>query len=235
MSASGESHLAFEPWFEDVLRAAAIARGARVLVLEAHSPAQSAAILVRIGASGALTVVEPDPERAAAVDALAHPGLGVLAYRAQRGDDLGMHDVVLCCPPAIDADRSGELLALAVRNLRPGGRLVFDLPANGQCDALRAAWTEIGAPAEGLAPFLGVDTGAFTDELGSRALRQRETAELSYLVRFASPLDVATRVAELCGAGEAVAEALRIVLTSRLETIGEVELPFRRVRATAMR
>lgn len=235
MSRPSPHALVFEPWFESALLAAALGRGARVLQLEAQSAAQSAAILARIGETGALTVVEPVAERAAAVDALTHPHLGVLACRARGSESLGMHDVVICCPPALDPARVAELVALAVRNLRPGGRLVFDLPAQGQCDVLREAWQQAGGDAADFAPFAGVDPGFVADELVARGVRRSEATSTTHVVRFASPLEAALRCVELCEASAELTENLRLVLTQRFGTIGELELPFHRLRATAMR
>lgn len=238
MTPASDPHLALEPWFGAVLDTAQVKDGARVLLLEAFAPEQSRAILARIGQHGALTVLEPDQNRALAIDALDNPGLGVLAYRARGDEKLGMHDSSICCPPVSIGGRLDVLLSIATRNLRPGGRFVFDLPATEPCEALLAACAESGIEASVLSAMRGTGRADLESHTRTLGLRRCEVAELLHMVPFASPRDAALRVFELCGldaADNELADSLARTLTTRLETIGEFELPFRRVRAVGMR
>jgi hypothetical protein len=227
--------LVHEPWFEDVLTRANLSRGARVLQLSALSPAQSRAILARLGSSGTLTIIEPDRYRASVVDALEHPGLSVLSYAPDGNETFGVHDALIACPPVSRGwplNRWGEL---AVRNLRPGGRFVIDLPGERHCATVAEAWIEIGAPPEALLPWNGPNELSLAKLLRADGLREVEPTVSTHLVHFDSSLELARYAGGLLEAGEEVIAQLHPVLTQRLGTTTAAELLFRRTRVSGMR
>jgi hypothetical protein len=234
MSAAPTS-LRFEPWFEDVLARAHLRPGARVLLLSALSPAQCRAVLAAIGAGGTLTVIEPDRYRAAALDGLAHEGLSVLAYQPDGSEVFGVHDALIACPPVLRGWPMNRFGELAVRNLRPGGRLSVDLPGERHCEVVSECWAAIQAPPELLAPWRGPNELALAKLLRADGLREVEPHVSTHLVRFDNPHELAHRVGDLLGAGEELVARLQLALTSRLGSHDAVELLFRRTRVSAMR
>ena len=227
--------LVHEPWFEDVLARAHLSRGARVLQLTALSPAQSRAILARLGSTGTLTIVEPDRYRASVVDALEHPGLSVLSYEPDGRETFGVHDALIACPPICRGwplNRWGEL---AIRNLRPGGRFVIDLPGERHCATISEAWHEIRAPDEKLAPWNGPNEIGLAKLLRSDGLREVEPIVSTHLVRFDSPVELARYVGGLLEVGDDVVAGLQLALTRRLGGAAPAELLFRRTRVSGMR
>ena len=227
--------LAYEPWFEDVLLRAHLARGSRVLQLTAQSPGQTRAILARIGAIGTLTVVEPDRYRASVVDSLEHPGLSVLAYEPEGGEIFGIHDTVIACPrvavPSWPMNRWGEL---AVHNLRPGGRFVFDLPGERHCDLIAECWREIRAAPERLALWNGPSESALAKLLRADGLREVTPTVATHLVHFDGAPEVARWVGELLEADDDTVASLQLALTRRLATHAASDLLFRRSRIHGM-
>lgn len=227
--------LAHEPWFADVIGRAHLRHGGRVLQLTATNPAQTRAILARIGPEGSVTVVEPDRYRAAVVDTIEHAGLTVLAYQPDGHETFGVHDAVIASPPVIanwPLNRWGDL---ALRNLRPGGRLVLDLPAERHCDIVAEAWREIGGPPDRFGAWNGPNEIGLAKLLRADGLREVEPHVSTHLVRFDNPLELAQRVGVLLGATEEVVAGLQLALARRLATNEAVELLFRRARVTAMR
>ncbi len=224
-----------EPWFLESLRHARIRRGARVLLLTAHSPSQAVSILEGIGEDGVLTVIEPDPARAQAVQALDHPNLVALGIEPDGSENLGPHDAVVSCPavaPEWPMNRWGQL---AVTHLRPGGRLVLDLPGARHCDALRDAWEEIGADPVLMREWNGPPDTSLARLLRADGLRNVEPSVTTHLVKFETPYEAAAHAGALLGAHADVVASLHLALARRFETGAELELLFRRTRVLGMR
>lgn len=230
-----ESPFALQPWFEDALRAAALSAGRRVLMLSAFGAEQAEAVLAALGESGTLTVVEPDRYRAAALSGLDHPGLAVLGYRPDGDENFGVHDCVIAVPPVLDDWPMNHWGSLARHNLRPGGRLVLDLPHTRHCEILTEVMAECGVPQHRAARIGGVDDRGLARLLRAEGLRGIESHMTTHLVPFETTHAAATHAGELLGLdGDAIA-GLHLALTRRLGSHDAVELPFHRTRATAMR
>lgn len=227
--------LVYEPWFEDVLARAHLRKGARVLQLTANSSAQARAVLARIGTEGSLTVIEPDRYRAARVDTVEHDGLSVLAYEPDGHESFGVHDAVIACPPVVPSWPLNRWGDIAIHNLRPGGRLVIDLPGEKHCETVSDAWKEIAGPPDRFGPWNGPNEIALAKLLRADGLREVEPHVSTHLVRFENPHDLARRVGRLLDVNEDVVASLQLALARRLGTNEAMELLFRRTRVCAMR
>lgn len=204
----------------------------RILVCGAGSPRHLAALRRAVGPQGLVFVVEP---RLDAAEAAGRSGIETLHYRIEGDERFGVFDAVVVC--ALDAEPwpAAACAALACHNLRVGGRLVVDLPAEPTCPTLATAWREIGGaprPFEGLSTVSPKTWGRTLEEFGLRGV---EAAETTYLVPFESADALAAAGAWLLGATTAQHEDLRLALVRELRTTGPVEVPWQRLRVTAMR
>lgn len=225
-----------EPWFAEACAAARLREGSRALVLTAPTPMQVRAVLASIGDDGTLTILEPDGDRAAALDGIQHPNLAVLAYNPDGKEVFGVHDALLACPrfaPRWPLNRYGEL---ALGNLRPGATFVLDLPAPESCPVVRDAAAELGLPPEAIAGLDGPGTGGLVRLLRADGLRNIEAASATHLVRFENPHALARfAAAGQARADEAVVASLQLAFARRFGTNDEIEVPIHRERVVAMR
>lgn len=229
--------LALAPWFGSVLEAAAITKGRRVLVL-GPSVEQCTAVLAAVGPSGAVTVVQPDPVVAAAIDGLPETTLGVLTQEMRGNERLGMHDAAIHCAGSQGCPNLAVWSGLAARNLRPGGRMVLDLPARPHVEVLADALRSAAVPDADIARLDGPTRAELEKNITRLGLRSAEIHELAHLITFESPRDAAVLAVAMCGADPARAEFTETVariLTSRYATVAAFEIPFHRLRMQAMR
>jgi hypothetical protein len=230
-----QTRLAWQPWFAEAITHARLRHGARVLQLFAHGDEQTRVVLARIGDRGTLTVVDPDRYRAGRVMELDHPGLAVLGYEPDGEESFGIHDAMLACPPVLDdwpLNRWGEL---ALHNLRPGGRIVLDLPGQQHCEVLSELWKEIHGPIERLGRWSGPAPKALAKLLHADGLREIEASETTHLVQFTNASEAATWCGSLLDASDELIASLRLAIARRFRTDADIELVFRRGRVLAMR
>jgi hypothetical protein len=225
-----------EPWFADARTAARLRDGSRVLMLTTSSPDQVHAVLAAIGKDGSLTVLEPDRDRAAALDGIRHPGLAVLSYEPDGQEVFGTHDALLACPPASPSwplNRYGEL---ALRNLRPGATFVLDLPAVDSCPIVRDEAAALGLAPDNLKGLQGPGTGGLVRLLRADGLRNVEASTATHLVRFENPYALARHVGRvLPNVDEAALASLQLAFARRFATNDAFEVPFHRERIVALR
>lgn len=230
-----DAQFATEPWFPDALEAAGLSPGRRALLLTAFGPEQTRAVLARIGTEGTLTVIEPDRYRAASLQGVEHPGLAVLGYRPDGDENFGVHDCVLAVPPIIDDWPLNHWGSIARHNLRPGGRLVLDLPHLRHAEAIAECLTEAGAPPHRTSRWNGVDDRGLARLLRADGLRGIETRMVTHVVRFPTTREAAIRVGALLDLDEDRIAGLHLALTRRFRASEGIELVFQRTRAVAMR
>ncbi|MBK8979245.1 MAG: hypothetical protein IPM29_25390 [Planctomycetes bacterium] len=224
-----------EPWFHEAVAQARIRRGGRVLQIFAFGDAQSRVLLAKIGDEGTLTVVDPDRYRAGRIMELDHSGLAVLGYDPDGEESFGSHDALVSCPARLTDWPLDRWSSLALHNLRPGGRMVLDLPGQPQSNPIHELWQEIGAPVDRLAGWSGPSAKALSRVLTAGGLREVETAATTHLVRFPSVSEAARWCCDKLAADDDVVAGLHLAMARRFATDGELELVFHRTRILAMR
>jgi hypothetical protein len=231
-----ESDRIAEPWFPEVLKLLDLRPGERVLQVSGRHAGQARAVLEHIRPGGSLLVVEPDRGRAARLaDDGDDDALHVLSFAPGGDESFGQHDALLGCLLRLDdwpAQRWGEL---AVNNLRPGGRLVVDLPAQTLCEAVFACWEPAGGDDAALAPWRGPTETELATALRDAGLRKVSALVGTHLVRAESPRRLAEFAAETLAAPRDLVESLHVELAARLGTNGPIEVIFHRTRVHAMR
>ena len=128
--------------------------------------------------------------------------------------------------------RWGEI---ALRNLRPGGHFVVDLPAESLCELLAEAWSASGGDPAALAAWSGPSDTELAAALRELGLRRVEGVVGTHLVRIESPRALADFAVACLGDPGDLAETLVLTLAERLRTNSAAEVIFRRTRVHGMR
>jgi hypothetical protein len=184
------------PWFESALERLEVRLGNRLLAIE---PSLDEAIALRglVGNAGELTLVLPDILVGEQLAAKEWPRLHILAHETTGQETFGVFDSLLIAPMAGPLLPVERYAALARNNLRPGGRFLFDLPAEDMVPDIKAAWLELGWDEERMAPIRGTTDVALTDAARDEGLRGVQSALGSHLVRTSSAAELVAAFAEI--------------------------------------
>jgi hypothetical protein len=173
------------PWFGAALGLVEPRRQDRALLVCPASVHHARAVAAQVGTRGSVMVVEPERALAEQIADAELPQVEVLALTPSGDERFGTFDVMVCCPfglPPWPLDLWGEV---ARANLRPGGRLVVDLPGAEMSPDAAACLVELGRE-EALQPFRGPSeedllaaplrlADAQREELGRALTRRLET------------------------------------------------------------
>lgn len=223
------------PWFGAALGLVEPRRQDRVLCLCPASAHHVRALAAQVGPKGSVMVLEPDRILAEHIAELALEQVEVLALAPTDDERFGTFDVLLCSPlgmPPWPLDLWGEV---ARANLRPGGRLVIDLPGVEMSLDIATCIGEIGLDSAVLRPFRGPTEEDLAGSLRRVGMRRVQAALGVHLVQLVSPHDLAELLGPPLGLDEASRTELGRALSRRLKTTGSVEALIHRTRVSGMR
>jgi hypothetical protein len=176
------------PWMSAAIALLDVRRQDRVLACDIGvDHARSLATLV--GKDGSLTVVcsTDDARQLAALDL---PQVHVLAHRLTGDERFGTFDAMLMARATGPLLPLGAYPELARANLRPGGRLVIDLPGHLMVPDLANAWRTLGWDPERIAPLAGLADDALAEALRNAGLRNVHSVLGAHLVHLGTPGDL---------------------------------------------
>jgi SAM-dependent methyltransferase len=223
-----------QPWFLAALELLDLRRQDRVLVLDA-TPSQVRVVAAVVGSRGAVTVVEPERAPAEAIAAMDLPNVEVLAHRTSGTERFGAFDALLVAPLCAPPWPEAAFAELPRHNLRPGGRLVLDLPGPEMAPDLAAVWLERGLAPERLAPLRGIADDRLAALLRDAGLRRVQALLGSHLLAAESPFDHVDALTAALQTTDAERRDLGDALVRRLGTTGRAELLVHRTRVQALR
>ena len=223
-----------QPWLADAMERLDLRDQDRCLVLGCPTPAHVGAVSQAVGHNALIVVVEPDEELAEHTATGQHETLEVMNFEPDPDESLGSFDAILACPLTTMGWSAAHWSQLIVRNLRPGGRFVLDLPAESFCEPMRRAWSDVGGDLDELADVHGPSESTLADALRDRGLRNVEAAIGTHLVRLETPF-VLANLLESIEADPACLDDFGRRLVELLQTNGEAELVLHRTQLHGIR
>jgi hypothetical protein len=133
------------PWMQAAIGLLDVRRRDRLLACGVDV-AHARALATLVGKEGELVVVAGGESAAQQLAALELPQVRVLAHRLDGAERFGTFDAMLLAPPFGPLLPLGAWADLARANLRPGGRLVVDVPGPTMVPDVVAAWRELELP-----------------------------------------------------------------------------------------
>ncbi len=223
-----------QPWLADAMEQLDLRKRDRCLLLGCPTPAHVAAVSQAVGSTARIVVVEPDAELAERAARGGHERMEVLAHTPDGHESFGTFDALLACP-LTTMDWSLDLWAeLIVRNLRPGGRFVLDLPAENMCEPLTRAWREVGGDPDALRLITGPTESELAATMRERGLRNVEASMGTHLANLESPYVLARLLLSL-DADASLQTDLELKLVESLQTNSEIAVVFHRSRIHGLR
>jgi hypothetical protein len=223
-----------QPWFEAAVQLLDLRRQDRVLVLHAE-PQQVRSLAACVGSRGEVTAVQPDRESAETIAAFELPQVEVMAHTTRGDESFGSFDALLAVPRADPGWAKGAYADLPHHNLRPGGRLVLDLPGPDMVPDLHAVGRELGWSSKRLSPLRGYSDDQLAEVLRNAGLRAVQTLLGSHLLHLDSPYDLVDAFADALAATETQRTDLGQALVRRFGTTGAVDALVHRTRLVARR
>jgi len=223
-----------QPWFDAALQLLDLRRQDRVLVLHGE-PEQVRALAALVGTRGEITVVQPDRALAETIANFELSPVEVLAHDTRGDERFGSFDAMLIAPRWAPGWADGAYAELPLQNLRPGGRLVLDLPAPAMIPELAAACGELGWSDERLAPLRGLGDDRLAEILRTAGLRRVQALLGSHLLQLDSPFDLVDAFAGPLAGNDEQRSELGQALVRRLGTTGAVDVLVHRTRVQALR
>jgi hypothetical protein len=222
------------PWMQAAIGLLDVRRRDRLLACDVDI-AHARALATIVGKDGELVVVVADAAPAQQLAALDLPQLRVLAHRLTGDERFGTFDALLLAPPFGPLLPLGAWAELARGNLRPGGRLVVDVPGPTMVPDVAAAWRALGLDDERLRPLAGVGDDVLADALRAAGMRNVHAVLGTHLLHATAPADLV----------EAFAPPLRLDEREQLEVThalvrakggtGPLDALVHRTRVTALR
>jgi hypothetical protein len=114
----------------------------------------------------------------------------VLAHALGGDECFGTFDALLLAPAFGPLLPAGTWSELARANLRPGGRLVLDLPGPTMLPDLAAAWRELEWEPRRLVPLTGVGDDVLADALRHAGMRNVHAVLGAHLLHASAPADL---------------------------------------------
>ncbi len=222
------------PWFGAALGLVEPRRNDRALLLCAASAHHARALAAQVGPKGSLLVVEPDRSLAEKIADAKAPQVEVLAMMPGGDERFGAFDVMVCCPLGLPRWPLQHWGTLARANLRPGGRLVVDLPGTEFSPDLAACLAELAEPMD-LAPLRGPAEEDLAQSLRQAGLRRVTAALGVHLLALGTPQDLVDLLAAPLGLSLKAGAELGRALAHRLQTTATTEVVIHRTRVSAMR
>jgi hypothetical protein len=178
-----------KPWFHAAVQLLDVRRQDRLLALYCD-PRQTRDLATLVGGRGELIVLMPDREMAQSVAEQGWPQVSVLAHEVKGNESFGSFDAMLVAPTTGPLLPSGAFAELSLRNLRPGGRLVVDVPGPDMVPDLCLAWQQLDWPRSRYEPLLGIGDDTLAGILRSAGLRGVHGVLGAHLLHPATPADL---------------------------------------------
>lgn len=223
------------PWFAAAMAQLELRPRERVLLHSGGHEAQVRAVASAVGRSGKVVVVEPRRAIAEAIAALDLPQLEVLALATDGSEHFGTFDAVLCAPTVLPDWPPGAFGELPRSNLRPGGRIVIDLPGPDMVPDVTAVASIVNLAPDRLRLLRGPGDDRLSEVLRNAGLRRVHPLLGSHLLALESPFDLAEFLGPLLQLPAATVTELGTALAHRLHTHAACEVLVHRSRVQAMR
>lgn len=223
-----------QPWFHAAVGLLDVRRQDRLLAFDLD-PVQARDLAALVGARGGLVVILRDRDLAEQLAALDLPQVRVIAHRLAGDERFGTFDAALLAQATGPLLPMGAYADLARANLRPGGRLVVDVPGPEMVPDLGAAWTDLGWPRERWQPLQGLADDAFAASLRGAGLRNVHAVLGSHLLHLPTPGDLVEAFAAPLGLDERERLELTHALVRRRGSTGPLDVLVHRTRLQGLR
>jgi hypothetical protein len=222
------------PWLAAAIGLLDVRRHDRMLACDVDvGSARSLAALV--GKDGELVVVCRDAAIADELAALEMSHVRVLARCVSGGEQFGTFDAMLVVPPTGPLLPIGAYVDLARANLRPGGRLVLDVPGPEMVRDLMMAWEIAGIDGARAAPLCGIADDELATALRNGGLRDVHAVLGAHLVHLGSPADLVALFAAPLALDDADVLALTHAVVRQKGGTGPIDALVHRTRVLARR
>jgi hypothetical protein len=222
------------PWMQAAIALLDVRRRDRLLACEVGA-AYLRALAALVGKEGELVAVLADATDAQELVALELPQVRVLAHRLDGGERFGTFDAMLLAPSFGPLLPPGAWPDLARANLRPGGRLVLDLPGPTLVPDVAAAWRALGWPEERLQPLSGIADDALAATLRGAGMRNVHAVLGAHLLHAPAPADLVDAFSAPLGLDAHEQLELTHALVRAKGGTGPLDALVHRTRVTALR
>ncbi len=229
MSATGPS-----PWVHAAIGLLDVRRNDRLCVCDVDLGTVRD-LATRVGRDGELLAVLRSAEQARELAALDLPQVTVLAHPVLGGERFGTFDALLFAPRCGPLPTVGALVDLARANLRPGGRIVFDVPGSRMVPDLLAALPEAGLDPERGAPWCGIADDTLAEALRNGGLRNVNSVLGAHLVHAACAADLVAQFAVELALGDDELRQMAHALVRQKGTTEAIDALVHRTRVLALR
>ncbi len=184
-----------KPWVQAAVGLLDVRRRDRILAFEVDVDA-TRQLATLAGKDGEVLAVVGDPQQAEQLADLGLPQLRVLAHELVGNECFGSFDAMLVLATTGPLLPIGAYPDLARQNLRPGGRLVIDVPGLSSIPDLATAWSQLGWDAERLQPLMGVADDVLADALRHAGLRNVHAVLGAHLLHAITPGELVATFAD---------------------------------------
>jgi hypothetical protein len=188
-----------------------------------------------VGRDGQLVAVTAQAGTGQALAALDVPHVRVLVHALVGDERFGAFDAMLVAPGTGPLLPPGTYADLARQNLRPGGRLVVDVPGPSLVPDLDDACPELGLPAARLAALHGADDVAIADAMRHAGLRNVHATFGGHLVPGVAAGELVAAFTEALQLTDPEQRDLAHALVRRHRGADAFDVMLHRARMTALR
>jgi hypothetical protein len=222
------------PWLAAAISLLDVRRHDRMLACDVDvGSARSLAALV--GKDGELVVVCRDAAIADELASLELSHVRVLARCVSGGERFGTFDAMLIVPPTGPLLPIGAYVDLARTNLRPGGRLVLDVPGPEMVRDLTIACADAGFEIGRCAPLCGIADDELAAALRNGGLRDVHAVLGAHLMHLGSPADLVALFATPLALDDADVLTLTHAIVRQKGGTGPIDALVHRTRVLARR
>lgn len=222
------------PWLAAAIGLLDVRRHDRLLACDVDV-AGARRLAALVGKDGELVVVTRDAPTANQLAALGLGHVRVLARQLAGSESFGTFDALLVAPPTGPLLPLGAFLELARANLRPGGRLVLDVPGREMVPDLLEAGGTAGAAAERCAGLRGIADDELADTLRHGGMRNVHAVLGAHLLHLPSPADLVALFAPFLELDDDDVLTLTHALVRKKGGTGPLDALVHRTRVLALR
>jgi hypothetical protein len=223
-----------QPWFHAAIGLLDVRRQDRLLAIDTDI-AQARDLAALVGNRGELVLVLRDRKTAERLADLGLPQLQVFAHELTGDEQFGTFDAALIAPATGPLLPLGAYADLARRNLRPGGRLVVDVPGHDMVPDVASAWTDLGWDRGRLAPLEGVGDDRFAEVLRGAGLRNVHAVLGAHLMHVQGPAELVDTFGQALALDDDERVQLTHAIVRRRGGTGPLDALVHRTRLQALR